>query len=106
MRWGQDQKRDLTCSPNIGNPWGQILRKSLGTLASRFADASDQISKEEAMHRFLKACIATDTYFRIDGTSEPWSIGSLVSTRGIRMLNENVMQLYEHVFVGTSATVA
>ena len=46
-----------------------------------------------------------DTYFRIHGTTEPWSIGTSVSNGCIRMLNEHVIQLYEQVPVGTPVTV-
>ena len=46
-----------------------------------------------------------DTYVRIHGTTEPWSIGKSVSNGCIRMLNEHVIQLYEQVPVGTPVTV-
>ncbi|MBA3911215.1 MAG: hypothetical protein C0524_15420, partial [Rhodobacter sp.] len=46
-----------------------------------------------------------DTYYRIHGTTEPWSIGKSVSNGCIRMLNEHVIQLYEQVPVGTPVTV-
>lgn len=47
-----------------------------------------------------------DTYYRIHGTTEPWTIGQSVSNGCIRMLNEHVIQLYEQVPVGTPVTVA
>jgi lipoprotein-anchoring transpeptidase ErfK/SrfK len=46
-----------------------------------------------------------DTYYRIHGTTEPWSIGQSVSNGCIRMLNDHVIQLYEQVPVGTPVTV-
>ena len=46
-----------------------------------------------------------DTYYRIHGTTEPWSIGQSVSNGCIRMLNDHVIQLYEQVPVGTTVTV-
>ncbi|TYB90049.1 L,D-transpeptidase [Oceaniovalibus sp. ACAM 378] len=46
-----------------------------------------------------------DTYFRIHGTTEPWSIGTSVSNGCIRMLNEHVIDLYQQVPVGTLVTV-
>ena len=46
-----------------------------------------------------------DTFFRIHGTTEPWSIGQSVSNGCIRMLNEHVIQLYDRVPVGTVVTV-
>ena len=46
-----------------------------------------------------------DTLFRIHGTNEPRSIGRNVSSGCIRMLNKDVMDLYEHAPVGTRVVV-
>ena len=46
-----------------------------------------------------------DTFYRIHGTTEPWTIGQSVSNGCIRMLNEHVIQLYDQVPVGTPVTV-
>lgn len=46
-----------------------------------------------------------DTFYRIHGTTEPWTIGRAVSNGCIRMLNEHVEELYERVPVGTSVIV-
>ena len=46
-----------------------------------------------------------DTLFRIHGTNEPELIGQAVSSGCIRMLNEDVMDLYERVPVGTKVVV-
>jgi lipoprotein-anchoring transpeptidase ErfK/SrfK len=46
-----------------------------------------------------------DTLYRIHGTIEPWSIGLNVSSGCIRMLNENVTELYDLVKVGTKVIV-
>ncbi len=46
-----------------------------------------------------------DTFFRIHGTTQPWSIGQSVSNGCIRMINEHVIDLYERVPVGTVVTV-
>ena len=46
-----------------------------------------------------------DTLYRIHGTIEPWSIGLNVSSGCIRMLNENVTELYELVDIGTKVVV-
>ena len=43
-----------------------------------------------------------DTLFRIHGTNEPWSIGEQVSSGCVRMLNEDVADLYDRVPVGTT----
>lgn len=46
-----------------------------------------------------------DTFFRIHGTNEPWSIGKQVSSGCIRLLNEDVVDLYERVPVGAMVFV-
>jgi lipoprotein-anchoring transpeptidase ErfK/SrfK len=46
-----------------------------------------------------------DILFRIHGTNEPWSIGEQVSSGCIRMLNEDVYDLYNRVPVGTTVLV-
>ena len=46
-----------------------------------------------------------DTLYRIHGTNEPWSIGTSVSAGCIRMTNQDVMDLYERVPVGTRVVV-
>jgi lipoprotein-anchoring transpeptidase ErfK/SrfK len=46
-----------------------------------------------------------DTLFRIHGTLEPSTIGKNVSSGCIRMINQDVMDLYERVPVGTTVIV-
>jgi lipoprotein-anchoring transpeptidase ErfK/SrfK len=46
-----------------------------------------------------------DTYYRIHGTIEPWTIGRAVSNGCIRMTNDNVIELYERVGIGTTVVV-
>lgn len=46
-----------------------------------------------------------DTLFRIHGTNEPESIGTAASSGCIRMLNEEVSELYDNVTIGTKVIV-
>jgi len=46
-----------------------------------------------------------DTLFRIHGTNEPWSIGQAVSSGCIRMMNEDVYDLYKRVPVNAQVVV-
>ena len=48
---------------------------------------------------------ARDTLYRIHGTNEPRSIGLNVSSGCIRMLNEDVIDLYNRVGIGTKVIV-
>ena len=46
-----------------------------------------------------------DTYYRIHGTTQPWTIGSAASNGCIRMVNEHVIDLYDRVELGTEVIV-
>ncbi len=46
-----------------------------------------------------------DTYLRIHGTPQPWSIGTSASSGCVRMVNDHVIQLYENVPTGTQVTL-
>jgi lipoprotein-anchoring transpeptidase ErfK/SrfK len=46
-----------------------------------------------------------DTYFRIHGTNEPWTIGLSQSSGCIRMINQDAMDLYQKTPVGTRVVV-
>ncbi|ATU93739.1 L,D-transpeptidase [Phyllobacterium zundukense] len=46
-----------------------------------------------------------DTYVRIHGTIQPWTIGSSASNGCFRMVNDHVIDLYNRVSVGTEVVV-
>jgi lipoprotein-anchoring transpeptidase ErfK/SrfK len=46
-----------------------------------------------------------DTMFRIHGTSEPWTIGLNVSSGCIRLLNRDVIDLYNRAKIGAKVIV-
>jgi lipoprotein-anchoring transpeptidase ErfK/SrfK len=46
-----------------------------------------------------------DTLFRIHGTVEPWTIGSSVSSGCIRMINQDVIDLYQRTPIGAKVVV-
>lgn len=52
-----------------------------------------------------RALYLGSTIYRIHGTNQDWSIGKAVSSGCIRMRNEDVMDLYERVGVGTKVRV-
>ncbi|MBB5752144.1 L,D-transpeptidase [Prosthecomicrobium pneumaticum] len=52
-----------------------------------------------------RALYLGDTLYRIHGTNEPWTIGKAASSGCIRMRNEDVVDLYERVAVGTRVVV-
>ena len=52
-----------------------------------------------------RAMYLGNSLYRIHGTNQPWTIGSAVSSGCIRMRNEDVVDLYERVKVGTRVIV-
>ncbi len=52
-----------------------------------------------------RALYLGSTLYRIHGTNQPWTIGQAVSSGCIRMRNEDVVDLYERVGVGTKVVV-
>jgi len=80
---------------------------------------SEMIAREKAKGRILpvfmeggpnnplgaRALYLGSTLYRIHGTNQPWTIGQAVSSGCIRMRNEDVMDLYTRVGVGTKVIV-
>lgn len=52
-----------------------------------------------------RAMYLGSTLYRIHGSNEPWTIGTAVSSGCIRMRNEDVIDLYNRVNVGTKVVV-
>ncbi len=52
-----------------------------------------------------RALYIGSTLYRIHGSSQPWTIGQAVSSGCIRMINDDVIHLYEQVNVGTRVVV-
>ena len=52
-----------------------------------------------------RAMYLGSSLYRIHGSNEPWTIGTAVSSGCIRMRNEDVIDLYGRVKVGTKVVV-
>lgn len=52
-----------------------------------------------------RAMYLGSTLYRIHGSNEPWTIGTQVSSGCIRMRNEDVVDLYNRVKIGTKVVV-
>ncbi|HEY8594226.1 MAG TPA: L,D-transpeptidase [Devosiaceae bacterium] len=52
-----------------------------------------------------RALYIGSTLYRIHGTTEPWTIGHNVSSGCIRLTNEDVIDLYSRVKIGTKVVV-
>ena len=76
---------------------------------------AEMIQRQPYLPRFMaggegnplgaRAMYIGGTVYRIHGTNAPSTIGHNVSSGCIRMLNSDVMDLYEHVKVGTKVVV-
>jgi hypothetical protein len=53
----------------------------------------------------VRALYLGSSMYRIHGTDAPWTIGEAVSKGCIRLYNEDVLDLYPHVPIGTRVTV-
>lgn len=76
---------------------------------------AEMIARQPYLPRFMaggpgnplgaRAMYLSGTLYRIHGTSEPASIGKHVSSGCIRMLNEDVIDLYDRTSIGTKVVV-
>lgn len=106
----------------VGKPGFEWAGKHKITAKREWPDwvpPSEMISREAAKGHYLparmeggpenplgaRAMYLGSTLYRIHGTNAPWTIGSGVSSGCIRMRNEDVVDLYERVNVGTSVIV-
>jgi len=46
-----------------------------------------------------------DTYYRLHGTVEPWTIGTMASSGCIRLINQDIIDLYRRVPIGTRVII-
>lgn len=46
-----------------------------------------------------------DTYYRLHGTVEPWTIGTMASAGCVRLINQDIIDLYQRVEVGTRVVI-
>ena len=60
---------------------------------------------DPTIHSAHAPCTSDPTLYRIHGSNEPWTIGTQVSSGCIRMRNEDVIDLYGRVQIGTRVVV-
>jgi lipoprotein-anchoring transpeptidase ErfK/SrfK len=89
--------------PKWTPPYAMIKRKpELAKWRNGMLGGPENPLGSRALYLFTKR---GDTGFRIHGTNEPESIGSAASSGCIRMLNEEVEELYDSVPIGTKVIV-
>jgi lipoprotein-anchoring transpeptidase ErfK/SrfK len=80
----------------------ETMRKILADLPDSMEGGLDSPLGARALYLYQNG---KDTMFRIHGTNEPWTIGTQVSSGCVRLLNEDVYDLYNRVEVGTVVKV-
>ena len=75
------------------------------SLVIAMTDSRHYNSVCDNVYRFMPVRIGPEDIARIHGTNEPWTIGHAVSSGCIRLRNEDVMELYDRIPVGTPVVV-
>ncbi|MBX4875401.1 L,D-transpeptidase [Rhizobium bangladeshense] len=106
----------------VGKPgfeWAGVHKITRKTEWPDWTPPAEMISREASKGHYLparmdggpenplgaRAMYLGSTLYRIHGTNAPWSIGSAVSSGCIRLRNEDVVDLYDRVNVGTRVIV-
>jgi hypothetical protein len=85
-----------SCTPTEGE------QKRLGPLPRFVPGGSQNPMGARAMYLFANG---KDTLYRIHGTNQPEYIGAAISSGCIRLTNEDIIDLYNRVKVGTTVIV-
>jgi lipoprotein-anchoring transpeptidase ErfK/SrfK len=78
------------------------IQRRLGPYPARVAGGPDNPLGARAIYLFQGA---KDTLYRIHGTNQPEYIGQAISSGCIRMINEDVIDLYNRVRMGATVVV-
>lgn len=73
-----------------------------GRYAGGLAGGSDNPLGPRALYLYRDG---RDTLYRLHGTVEPWTIGTMVSSGCVRLLNQDIMDLHRRVPVGSRVVV-
>ncbi|WP_127145707.1 L,D-transpeptidase [Pelagibacterium montanilacus] len=98
-----------------GFTWAGTNRISRKAEWPSWRPTENMIRRDPSLPRFMeggpenplgaRALYIGSSYYRLHGTSEPWSIGQAVSSGCIRLTNEDITDLYERVEVGSRVIV-
>jgi lipoprotein-anchoring transpeptidase ErfK/SrfK len=102
----------------VGRPgfeWSGVKTISRKAEWPGWTPPSEMLARRPDLPRFMpggpenplgaRALYLGSSLYRIHGTNEPYTIGQNVSSGCIRMMNEDVTDLYERVGVGTRVVV-
>ncbi len=114
----QDGGRAIRYGIGVGRPgfeWAGRKTVSMKREWPSWRPPAEMLRRRPDLPRFMeggpdnplgaRALYLGSSLYRIHGTNEPHTIGQAVSSGCIRMLNEDVVDLYNRVKVGTSVVV-
>jgi lipoprotein-anchoring transpeptidase ErfK/SrfK len=98
-----------------GFTWSGVQKVSRKAEWPDWVPPAEMIKRQEYLPRWVaggpgnplgaRAMYLGDTQYRIHGTNDPTTIGKKVSSGCVRLTNEDVIDLYSHVNLGTKVVV-
>jgi lipoprotein-anchoring transpeptidase ErfK/SrfK len=114
----QGDGRALRYGIGVGRPgftWSGVKTVSMKKEWPSWTPPAEMLKRRPDLPRFMeggpenplgaRAMYLGSSLYRIHGSNEPWTIGTSVSSGCIRMRNEDVIDLYNRVKVGTRVVV-
>ncbi len=114
----QGNGRALRYGIGVGRPgftWSGVKHVSAKKEWPSWTPPAQMLKRRPDLPRFMeggpdnplgaRALYLGSSLYRIHGSNEPWTIGTNVSSGCIRMRNEDVVDLYQRVRVGTRVVV-
>jgi lipoprotein-anchoring transpeptidase ErfK/SrfK len=114
----QGDGRALRYGIGVGRPgftWAGVKTISMKKEWPSWTPPAEMLKRRPDLPRFMeggpenplgaRAMYLGSSLYRIHGSNEPWTIGTQVSSGCIRMRNEDVIDLYSRVRVGTRVVV-
>jgi lipoprotein-anchoring transpeptidase ErfK/SrfK len=114
----QGDGRALRYGIGVGRPgftWAGVKTISMKKEWPSWTPPAEMLKRRPDLPRFMeggpenplgaRAMYLGSSLYRIHGSNEPWTIGTQVSSGCIRMRNEDVIDLYNRVRIGTRVVV-
>jgi lipoprotein-anchoring transpeptidase ErfK/SrfK len=114
----QEDGKALRYGIGVGRPgftWSGVKKVSQKREWPDWRPPKEMLQRRPDLPRFMpggpqnplgaRAMYLGSSLYRIHGSNEPWTIGHAVSSGCIRMRNEDVIDLYQRVTVGTKVVV-
>ncbi len=114
----QDDGTAIRYGIGVGRPgftWAGVKRVSAKREWPDWRPPTEMLKRRPDLPRYMpggpdnplgaRAMYLGSSLYRIHGSNEPWTIGQAVSSGCIRMRNEDVVDLYSRVKVGTKVIV-